>query len=179
MSSIECRCNATTDVHGEFGTQPLLLVEQLSQALAIDELHDDCLASVVVDRVVHRDDVWMTQTSDGDGLAAEAFSNDRVGREARLEDLHGDLTTERHVGGEPHLGHAPLRDFSFQAVSLGNKRRWWQRGGVRCHVSSANASRARRQLSVNRSRWPHHEPGRRCPWCRARRDYRPPGRCRR
>jgi len=129
MGRVERRCDAHADVHGQIRAELLLLVEQLAQALAVDELHHDRLAPTLGDRVVDGDDVRVVQPGDGDGLAAEALGDHGVCRERRLEELDGDGARQQGVGGQPHLGHASLREASLQPVALG-EHRWWQRRGA-------------------------------------------------
>ena len=120
---------------GELRAKSLLVVEQLAQALAVDELHHHGLAAVVLDRVVNGDDVRMVQPGDGDRLAPESLGDHRIGGEVRLQPLDGDLAIELDVGRQPHLGHAALRDPPLEVVSpgeqvdgrVGNGRR--RRGG--------------------------------------------------
>ena len=69
------------DVDRQLGPEPLLGVEQLAQALAVDELHHDRLAAVVDEDVVDADDVGVAEPGDGDRLAAEALGDDGVGGE--------------------------------------------------------------------------------------------------
>jgi len=111
------------DVHRQVGTQALLVVEQLSQALAVDELHHDGLTRAVVDllleRVVDGHDVGMAQLRNGPGLAAETLGEHGVGGQRRLEQLDGDLPVELDVGRDPHLGHASLGKLALQAIALG------------------------------------------------------------
>ena len=111
--------DARADVDRQLGAQPGLHVEQLAQALAVDELHHDGLAALVLEDVVDGDDVGVGQPGDGDGLAAEALGDDGVGGQARLEPLEGDLAVERDVGGQPHLGHPALRQSPLEPVAPG------------------------------------------------------------
>ena len=89
----------------------------------MDELHHDGLPAVLVDGVVHRDDVRMSQSGDGDRLPPEPFGDHGVGGQRRLEQLHRDLAGEQFVGRQPHLGHAALRDTVFQPVAPCEERR--------------------------------------------------------
>ena len=73
---VERQRDAGADVTREFGAEALLRVEQLAQALALDELHHHRLATVLVEHVVHRDDVRVVQAGGRDGLTAEAFGDD-------------------------------------------------------------------------------------------------------
>ena len=117
---IERKRDARADVARELRAQPLLGVEQLAQALAFDELHDHGLAAVLFEDVVHGDDVRVVETGRGDRLASESFGDDRVGGQRGLEPLDGHLAIERQVDGEPHLGHAALRELTLQLVSPGD-----------------------------------------------------------
>ena len=117
---VERQRDARADVAGQLGAQALLGVEQLPQALALDELHHHGLTPVLFEHVVHRDDVRVVQAGGGDGLTAEAFGDDLVGREVRLEPFHRHLAVEREVDGQPHLGHATLGELPLQLVSVGD-----------------------------------------------------------
>ena len=117
VGGVEGGGDARADVDRQLRAQPGLHVEQLAQALAVDELHDDGLAAALGEHVVDGDDVRMGEAGDGDGLAAEALGDDRVGRQARLQPLEGDAPIEREVGGEPHLGHPALGEATLQAGS--------------------------------------------------------------
>ena len=134
VRAVERRRDAGADVHGEVGAEALLLVEQLPQAFAVDQLHDHGLpllaADRVVDRVVDGDDVGVAELGDGDGLAPEAFGDDGVGRKRRFEQLDGHLAGQRQVGAQPNLGHASLREPTLQPVAL-DEYGGGQRSGVR------------------------------------------------
>ena len=142
VGGVERRRDARADVDRQLGAQPGLHVEQLAQALAVDELHDDGLAALVLEDVVDGDDVRVGQPGHGDGLTAETLGDDRVGGQARLEPLEGDLAIERDVGGEPHLGHPALRQSPLEPVApgehdgfgtAGRARARGRRGGRRRH----------------------------------------------
>ena len=138
--------DARADVDRQLRAQPGLDVEQLAQALAVDELHHDGLAAALGEHVVDGDDVRMGEASDGDRLAAEALGDDRVGRQARLEPLEGDAPVERQVGGEPDLGHPSLSQSALQAVAAGENdrsialfgRRAWSGGSGRSRHSATS-----------------------------------------
>ena len=128
---VECARDRGADVDREFGAESLLRVEQLAEALAVDELHHDGLASVVDDDVVDGDDVGVAQSGDRDRLAPEPLGDDGVGGEVGLEPFDRDLAIEVDVGGHPHLGHAALPDSAFELIPLreqltrGQLRRGW------------------------------------------------------
>ena len=123
VGGVEGGGDARADVDRQLGAQPRLHVEQLAQALAVDQLHHDGLAAAVLEHVVHGDDVGVGQAGDGDRLAAEPFGDDGVGGQARLQPLQGDATVERDVGGQPHLGHPALGQPSLQPVAAGQHDR--------------------------------------------------------
>jgi hypothetical protein len=119
VGGVEGRRHARADVDRQLGAEAGLHVEQLAQALAVDELHDDGLAALILEDVVDGDDVGVGQPGDRDRLAAEALGHDRVRGQARLEPLEGHLAVERHVGGEPHLGHPALGQSPLEPVAPG------------------------------------------------------------
>ena len=123
VGGVERDGDARADVDRQLGAQPRLHVEQLAQALAVDELHHDGLAALVLEDVVDGDDVRVGQAGDGDGLAAEPLGDDGVGGQARLEPLEGDLAVERDVGGQPHLGHPALGEPPLEPVAPGEHDR--------------------------------------------------------
>ena len=118
MGLVERRRHRRPDVDGELGAEPLLPVEQLAQALAVDELHHHRLAAVVHEHVVDGDDVGMVQPGDGDRFAPEPFGDDRDRWRGCLEPLDGDPAVELDVGGDPHLGHPAVTDPPIEVVSL-------------------------------------------------------------
>ena len=135
VRGVERGGDARADVDRELGAEPLLRVEQLAQALAVDELHHDGLAALVLEHVVDGDDVRVAQPGDGDGLATEPLGDDRVGGEVGLEPLDGDLAVERRCrwpatprpcrperGGAP-AGSAAREQFACGRVRGGRVRR--------------------------------------------------------
>ena len=121
VGGVERARHGRADVDRELGPEALLAVEQLAQALAVDELHHDGLAAVVLEHVVDGDDVRVVQPGDGDRLAPEALGDDRIGGEVRLEPLDGDLAVELDVGGQPHLGHPAVPDPPLEVVAAGEQ----------------------------------------------------------
>ena len=100
------------------GRRPVC-VEALAQRLAGHQLHHHGLDVAVVHGVEHRHDRWVREAGHGDRFAPEALDQLRVGRQRRLEQLHGDLAVEHGVGGDPHLGHAADREAPAEAVAPG------------------------------------------------------------
>ena len=119
VGGVEGGGDARADVDRQLRAEPGLHVEQLAQALAVDELHDDGLAAAFGEHVVDGDDVGMGEPGDGDGLAAEALGDDGIGRQARLQPLEGDAAVEREIGGQPHLGHPALGESTLEPVAAG------------------------------------------------------------
>ena len=115
---VERARHGRTDVDRELRTEALLTVEQLPEALAVDELHHHGLAAIVLEDVVDGDDVRVIQPGDGDGLAPEPFGDHRIGGEVGLEPFDRNPAVELHVGGDPHLGHPTVTDPPFEVVPL-------------------------------------------------------------
>ena len=112
---LQCQRNRATDVHGEsrtescrsvFGVFASCFVENFTQALAVDELHDHESAVTFFDDVVDRNDVLVMQLRECLRFATESFDNCFVVSDVILEVLHRDLSTELNVGREPHFCHA-------------------------------------------------------------------------
>ena len=146
------------DVDGELGAEPLLGVEQLAQALAVDELHHDGLAAVVHEHVVDGDDVRVAEAGDRDRLAPEALGDHRVGGEVGAQPLDRDLAVEVDVGRDPHLGHAALTDATLQLVAAGEHltggrvRRRGCTGGHDRHVTLVGRDGSIRAIDAAASR---------------------------
>jgi hypothetical protein len=105
------------DVDRELGAEALLGVEQLAQALAVDELHHDGLAALVDEHVVDGDDVGVAQRATA--IASRRNRSATTGSLARLvlQPLDRDLAVEVDVGGDPDLGHAALPDAAIEPVA--------------------------------------------------------------
>ena len=146
VGGVEGGGDARADVDRQLRAESGLHVEQLAQALAVDELHHDGLAATLGEDVVDGDDVRMGEASDGDGLATEALGDDGVGRQARFQPLEGDAAVEREIGGQPHLGHPALGEPALQPVAAGEDdrsvtlfgRRAWSGGRGRSRHSATS-----------------------------------------
>ena len=77
----------------------LLDWHRAGDGLALDVLHHQVAAAVVLPDVVQRADVRVVQRGDGAGLALEAF------RERALDRLDGDVAVEPDVVGAVYLAH--------------------------------------------------------------------------
>jgi hypothetical protein len=67
-----------TDVNGEFGAETFLGIEQLTQAFAINELHDHGLTTGVLHHIVDRNDVRMIKLRDGNRFTPKTLGEHRV-----------------------------------------------------------------------------------------------------
>ena len=99
--------------HGE----ATLLVDEVAQGGAVDQLHHDVRDAVVVAGVVGGDDVGMREPGRGDGLVAEADAGAVVGREVGAEDLDRHPAREHRVVGDPHGGHAAAGERRHESVA--------------------------------------------------------------
>jgi hypothetical protein len=97
--------------------QATLLVDQVAEGRALDQLHHDVRDAVVVARVVGGDDVGVRETGGGDRLVAEAGPGALVGGEVGPQDLDRHPAREDGVVGHPHGRHAPARDRRHEAVA--------------------------------------------------------------
>ena len=82
---IQSGSNCCTNVNGELGRQFLFFVQHLTQAHAFDKLHNDCLAPVFNDCVIHLHDVWMTESTSSYCFATKALNNNRILCQLRLK----------------------------------------------------------------------------------------------
>ena len=123
VSGVERGGDGDPDPDRELRCQPLVVVEHLAEAPSGNELHHHGLSAVLVDGVVHRDDVRMSQSGYGDCLPPEPFGDHGVGCQRRFEQLHRYRTGEQFVRRQPHLGHPALRDTVFEPVPPCKERR--------------------------------------------------------
>ena len=92
-------------------------LDQVLERGALDVLHRDPVAALVLAAVVDGDDVRVLKAGGGLRLAAETLDELLVGSEALVEELQGDLTPEHLVVGRPDVGHAARADAAHQAVA--------------------------------------------------------------
>ena len=97
--------------------QRRLLVDDVAQRLALDELHREEDVTVVLALVVYGDDVGVAEAGGRPGLAAEALDEDVVGRESGSHDLEGDVALEACVQRHVDRGHASVCEVREDAVS--------------------------------------------------------------
>ncbi len=99
------------------GCQRRLLVDDVAQRLALDELHREEDVTVVLALVEDGDDVGVAEAGGRPGLAAEALDEDVVGRESGSHDLEGDVAVEACVQRHVDRGHASVCEVREDAVS--------------------------------------------------------------
>jgi hypothetical protein len=94
--------------------------DPLREGAAVDELHDDVGAFVLLDDVVDDDDVRVAEPGHRPGLPQGAFAQlpGRLLRERGVEGqlLDRDTPTEEFVGGTPHDAHTAAADPGLQPV---------------------------------------------------------------
>ena len=86
--------------------QRRLALDQILQSLALEELHRDVVGAVVRAAVEDVDHVWVLQAGCGARLAAEAFHELLVLREAVVQHLERHLAAEVGVLGAVHVRYA-------------------------------------------------------------------------
>ena len=102
------------DLHRLGRRQPAL--DQVLERCAIDVLHRDPVAALVLAAVVDRDDVRVLEAGRGLRLAAESLDELLVGAEALMKELEGDSASQHLVVGRPHVRHPAGADPADQPV---------------------------------------------------------------
>jgi hypothetical protein len=87
------------------------------ERLALDKFHRDRRPPVVVDEVVHADDVRMGQLQAAPRLASQFLHRFRIAGHLVRQDLEGDGAPQFLVVGLPDHSHAPAARDRFQAVA--------------------------------------------------------------
>src|SRR6516162_4887924 len=90
-----------------------VVLHELRQIFALDELHRDVIGPVDLVRVVSADDIRMAQLSGGADLAQETQDRLRIAETLLADDLQGDNAVEHFLAGFEDLPHAPFAD-AFQ-----------------------------------------------------------------
>ena len=85
--------------------QRRLVLDDLLQRAAVEELHRDVVGAVPLAAVVDADDVLVLEAGGAGGLAAEALDELLVLGEAAVEHLQRDLAPELEVLGAVDVGH--------------------------------------------------------------------------
>jgi hypothetical protein len=99
---------------GELGRA--LFAQHVGDGAPVDELHHEEVAAVVLDHVVERDDVRVTDRRRGAGLAQHARAALGIGRELGGQHLERDVTLESLVLRAPHFAHRALAEQRDQPI---------------------------------------------------------------
>jgi len=89
------------------GSSGALLADQLLERASLQVFHGDVVSAVKGPPVVHLDDVRVLQGGGRLSLTAEALHEIRILREASVQQLERDVTSELLVLGQEHVGHPP------------------------------------------------------------------------
>ncbi len=103
------------DVGDLLGVDHLLGLQQVAQALALDQLHDQVEAVLPRPEVEHRDQVRVAQTCGRLRLQTEPGGRGGVGLVAEQQ-LHRHGPSQYLVRRAPHLTHAATADGGYQTV---------------------------------------------------------------
>ena len=96
---------------------PRRFVQDLVQPAAGDELHREVADAALLACRVQGDDAFVTQASDGQGLAVEARRESGAGPRSGAQDLEGNEPLQRALLGQVHDAHAALAEPADQAES--------------------------------------------------------------
>lgn len=110
-------CRLAADAHHIRPRQPAMEPQEVPQRRPVHVLHDEEVPALMLADVEDGDDVGVLQPGDGSGFVFEGVAELPGGREAVIQDLHGDGAIEALVAGKPHLCHATPADEAFQPVS--------------------------------------------------------------
>ena len=106
-------------VQGLEGRQPTLLSEHFSQVAAIDEFHDhkpDAKNGILA-KIIHVQDVGVTDASHGFGLGAEGLNEVSVATQIGREDLHRHRAVKAHLLRQIDGSHAASANASLDCSS--------------------------------------------------------------
>ena len=102
---VEGGAHLRCDLLGPLRREGALVLDDLLQGLALDELHDEEVRPAVGPPVVDGDDAGVVQAGRRLGLPAEALDEGTVPGELRMQDLESDRAAEQAVAGDEDLGH--------------------------------------------------------------------------
>jgi hypothetical protein len=117
VGSVKTRCHRRTDVNGEFGPEAFLTIENLTQTSSLNQLHDDCLTTVMFEHIVNRHDVRVIETRHGDCLTAEALCNNSIGCEIGFQPFHRNPAIKLLIDCHPDLRHSALANATVEAIT--------------------------------------------------------------
>jgi hypothetical protein len=106
------------DRDGFFEGESLRLLHAVSQADAVDQLHDEVAEALGLAEFVGGDDVGVGEAGEDAGLVLEALVERRVVEDFAWEELDGDVAVEGALAGAVDGAHAALAQ-EFQEVEIG------------------------------------------------------------
>ena len=112
----ERRRHVAGDLGGAIGVEDALRADEIGQAAAVDELHDDEVGVVLLAPVEDADDVGMVEVRRGLCLAAEPLDERGVGREIGKQDFDRDGSIEQAITSEEDVGHPTAGQASLELV---------------------------------------------------------------
>ena len=115
------------------------VAEHVSEAGALDQLHDEVVVGVVAAEVVDQHRVRVGQLGGGGGLGPEPRFRGRVVGQLGVQQLDGDGAVERAVVGPPHRAGAAGSEPLVQLVAVPEDAR----GCTGCHQPLLSSRRAR------------------------------------
>ena len=119
--------DAARDLQGPLGRDARVLLQQLTQRLALDELHDDERDTGAVEDVlagvVDRHDRGVVQHRGGLGLAPEPHLEGGIRGQVGAQHLDRDGAAEPPVAAPAHFGHASAAEHVAQLVAVSEETR--------------------------------------------------------
>jgi hypothetical protein len=109
--------NLPGDRHRQPGLKWPILVEQLAQSEASDQLHDDVGGPDVHAGVEGRHHSRMGQTGCSDGLTPEPLQEDAIFGEVGLEQFDGNRAAQDLIVAFPYVRHTTTSDRPYQAIT--------------------------------------------------------------
>ena len=73
VGSVKGQAHPVSNAQDCFNAESFLTIKSLSQRLAINELHDDCLTTIIFNGVIHRDDVVVIEIRSSDCFTTKTF----------------------------------------------------------------------------------------------------------
>jgi hypothetical protein len=114
----EGRDDRTEDAEGLAGRQRAVARPSIGERLTFEEIHhEDGRAVLVLDDVVHRDDVRVAHGARGARLAQRALARGRV-VVLLVDELERQRLARDEVRGRPYRAHPALAELPLEAVTL-------------------------------------------------------------